>query len=239
MEKFEVIKLENREFIKFVDGKVNILFSTAENNISYKINTEEGTKNLSKLKDLFSVDEVKYTNQIHSSIVFETQDGKDLLKENGDAIISNKNNEIVGVFTADCVPVILYDTDKNIIAAIHSGWKGTIGDISRKTAEIMKNKYGAMNIKALIGPHIGSCCYEVSEELALKFSEKYGNEVRDDRMLNLEYAIRKQLEGIVENKNIKSLNICTNCNKKYKMHSYRRDSENAGRLFSFAYIKED
>ena len=155
MEKFEVIKLENREFIKFVDGKVNILFSTAENNISYKINTEEGTKNLSKLKDLFSVDEVKYTNQIHSSIVFETQDGKDLLKENGDAIISNKNNEIVGVFTADCVPVILYDTDKNIIAAIHSGWKGTIGDISRKTAEIMKNMV-EMNIKTLIYHILGT-----------------------------------------------------------------------------------
>lgn len=239
MEKFEIIKLDNMEFIKFVDGKVNILFSTAENNVSYKINTEEGTKNLNRLKDLFSVNEVKYTNQIHSSIIFETNDEKDLLKESGDAIISNKNSEIVGVFTADCVPVILYDADKNIISAIHSGWKGTIGDISRKTAEIMKNKYGAMNIKGLIGPHIGSCCYEVSEELAEKFSEKYGHEVRDNRMLSLEYAIRKQLEGIIDNENIKSLNICTNCNKEYKMHSYRRDSENAGRLFSFAYIKED
>lgn len=239
MEKFEVIKLDNMEFIKFVDGKVNILFSTAENNISYKINTEEGTTNLNKLKDLFFVDEVKYTNQIHSSIIFETNEEKDLLKESGDAIISNKNNEIVGVFTADCVPVILYDPDKNIISAIHSGWKGTIGDISRKTAEIMKNKYGAMNIKGLIGPHIGSCCYEVSEELAVKFSEKYGDEVRENRMLNLEYAIRKQLEGIVHNENIKSLNICTNCNEQYKMHSYRRDLENSGRLFSFVYIKED
>lgn len=235
--KKNLIKLENMEFLKFTDGRINILFSTAENNVSYKINTNEGKNNLEKLKEVFDVDNVKYINQIHSSIIFDLNEESEVLGKEGDGLVSTHENEIIGVFTADCVPVILYDEKKNIISAVHSGWKGTIGDISKKAAEIMKSKYGAEEIKVIIGPHIGECCYEVSEDLVNKFSDKYGEGVSKGRMLSLENAIKKQLEGIVKKDNIKSLDICTNCNSKYKMHSYRKKQDEAGRLFSFAYIK--
>lgn len=235
--KKNLIKVDDMEFLKFTDGRINILFSTAENNVSYKINTDEGKSNLKKLKEVFDVESVKYINQIHSSIIFDLNEEHEVVGKEGDGLVSTYENEIIGVFTADCVPVILYDERKNIISAVHSGWKGTIGDISKKATEIMKSRYGAEEIKVIIGPHIGECCYEVSEDLANKFSDKYGKHVSKGRMLSLENAIKKQLEGIVKRDNIKSLGICTNCNSEYKMHSYRRKLDEAGRLFSFVYIK--
>ena len=85
----------------------------------------------------------------------------------GDAIITNVKNVIIGVFTADCVPVILVDEENKVIAAIHSGWRGTFESITLKTIKKMKEEFNTneINIKAYIGPHIRKCCYEVSEEL--------------------------------------------------------------------------
>ena len=100
----------------------------------------------------------------------------------------------------------------------------------------MKEKYGCENIKVIIGPHVRQCCYEVSEDLAEKFSEEFGKEVCNGRMLNLEKCVEIQLKGIVKKENITSTRICTYCEKEVKMHSYRQDQEKSGRLFSSIFI---
>ena len=235
---FKRINKDGMEFLEVEDGKINILFSLATNDISYKITSEEGRRNLEKLKDRFEVKEVNFTNQIHSNFIINLDEEIDSTKKEADALILSRKNEIVGVFTADCVPVVLYDKEKEVIAAVHSGWKGTIADISRKVAYQMKDKYDCKNIKVIIGPCVGKCCYQVSEELVTKFKEKYGENVADGRMLDLKFAIRKQLEDIIKNENIRDLDLCTNCNTDYELHSYRRKMEDSGRLFSFAFIKE-
>ena len=226
------------EFLEFEDGKIKILFSLATNDVSYKLASKDGRGNLEKLKDRFEVEKVNFTNQIHSDLIINLDEEIDSTTKEADALILSRKNEIVGVFTADCVPVILYDKEREVIAAVHSGWKGTIADISRKVAFQMKDKYNCKDIKAIIGPCVGKCCYQVSEELATKFKEKYGEDVADGRMLDLKFAIRKQLEGIIKDENISDLDLCTNCNTDYELHSYRRKAEEAGRLFSFAFIKE-
>ena len=148
-----------------------------------------------------------------------------------------------GIFTADCVPVILVDTSKNVIAAIHSGWKGTNTLIVSKTIERMKETYGTLtkNIKAYIGPHIGGCCYEVSKELIEEFTSKeiYSNiKISDNNKLDLEKCIIAQLnEKGIKQKNIKITNACTSCSKEYELYSYRNSENNNGRMFSFVYIK--
>ena len=212
--------IDNKEFIVFNDGNIKVRFSTALNNINYKKEDEEGKKNLEDLKEIFKVDKVLYVNQTHSS----------------DFIDATFENTLIGVFTADCVPVIAYDKEKEVIAAIHSGWKGTYTKIARKTCEYMKEKYGCENIKVIIGPHVRQCCYEVSEDLAEKFSEEFGKEVCNGRMLNLEKCVEIQLKGIVKKENITSTRICTCCEKEVKMHSYRQDQEKSGRLFSSIFI---
>ena len=88
-------------------------------------------------------------------------------KLDGDGIVTKEKNVAIGVFTADCVPIVLVDTKNKIIDALHSGWKGTLNNIASQGVKVMKETYGADEnyIKAFIGPHNKSCCYEVSEEL--------------------------------------------------------------------------
>ena len=236
-----IIDLNNlqryKDFIIIEGDKVNIVFSTAERGRSFNRNTDEGRENLDSLKKDFMAKEVVYLNQIHSDKVF-VYEGNDLefIKNEGDALITDKEKVIIGAFTADCVPVILVDETKGVIAAIHSGWKGTYNKIARKTCEYMKEKYGCENIKVIIGPHVRQCCYEVSEDLVEKFSEEFGKDVCNGRMLNLEKCVEIQLKGIVKKENITSTRICTYCEKEVKMHSYREDQEKSGRLFSSIFI---
>ena len=89
----------------------------------------------------------------------------------------------------------MIDEEKEVIAAIHSGWKGTFESITLKTIEKMKLEFNSneSNIKAYIGPHIKKCCYEVSEELKFKFIDKKKTinkeELFDGNNLNLEACI--------------------------------------------------
>lgn len=232
----KIFEKDGMEFIKIEGRGIDIYFSTAKNGVSYKLADEKTKRNIFKLKDVFNTKEAHYTNQIHSDIIIDLDKEESEDKE-ADGIITNKLNEIVGVFAADCIPVIIYDEEAKVIAAVHSGWKGTIADISKKACEKMKTIYGCKNLKVVIGPGIGQCCYQVSEELAQKFSNKYGNKVVNGRMLDLKEAIKVQLSDLVERNNILDLNICTNCSEEYHLHSYRRDQEASGRLFGFAYIK--
>ena len=122
MKKFKLVKVDNFNFLSFDDDKVGIYFSTADENLDFNKNTEQGLLNLNNLKEWFNVKEVGYLNQTHSDKIFD-YDG---INHNGDAIITNKKQVLIGVFTADCVPVIIYDRKKLVVAAVHSGWKGTI-----------------------------------------------------------------------------------------------------------------
>lgn len=228
----------NYEFIKLQDDKAVILFSTAKHGMSFNKNTEEGLQNLENIKGHFDIEQIGYLNQIHSDLIFNFDgDIKD-----GDAIITDKPKTAVGVFTADCVPVILVDTTKGVIAAVHSGWKGTKALIVSKTIERLHVEYGtqAKDIKVYIGPHIGGCCYEISRELIEEFTreEIYSNiRISNDNKLDLEKCIFAQLsqKGVNE-ENIITTNTCTACNKQYELYSYRLNKNKQGRMFSFAYL---
>lgn len=229
--------LNNMEFITESDEGVNINFSTAYNKVDYKKERIEGKGNIETLKEVFNIKDTYYINQIHSDIVVDASNISHKGEVDGDAIVYKGENIAVGVFTADCVPVIIYDKEKKVISAVHSGWKGTYDEITKKTCEYMKNTYGCNELKIVIGPHIKKCCYEVSEELVEKFKDKFGTGINENRNLNLEQCIFNQVKGIVKDENIKSLGICTYCNKEVELHSYRVQKENSGRLFSFVFVK--
>ncbi|MBW6409813.1 peptidoglycan editing factor PgeF [Clostridium weizhouense] len=247
MNNIDYKKLEKKD--GFIIIKINniakIIFSTAENERSFNRNTKEGINELDLLKDEFSVKNVVYLKQVHSNNVL-SYDNKNIEINNkeGDAIITNNKNVIIGVFTADCVPVILIDEVKKVLATVHSGWRGTFESITLKTIEKMKKDYNceSKNIKAYIGPHIRSCCYEVSEELKHKFikkkkdiNEKY---LFNGRNLNLELCIVNDLRnsGLLEN-NINTLGLCTYCNNDIKLYSYRKSNGDYGRMFAFGILE--
>ena len=90
-----------------------------------------------------------------------------------DAFITNLPGVSIGVRTADCVPVLLYDPGNHVIAAVHSGWKGTVQMISRKVIGIMEDEYGTnpSDLQAVIGPCIGPESFQVGEDVAAVFKD--------------------------------------------------------------------
>ena len=94
-------------------------------------------------------------------------------KVKADAVITNQKKLPIAVLTADCVPILLYDTKKNMVAAIHAGWKGALNGIIKNVVRFMVKKgCKRNNIIAAIGPCIGVDSYNVGEDLKKKFLRK-------------------------------------------------------------------
>lgn len=91
--------------------------------------------------------------------------------EGYDAFICKFPGIAIGVRTADCVPILLYDPVQWVVAAIHSGWKGTVLKIAQKTIGLMKCDFGCLpeNLRAIIGPAIGPNSFQVGPEVVDKF----------------------------------------------------------------------
>lgn len=234
-----------KDYLVIDNENYKVVFSTAEEGKNFNRHTDDGVRTLESLINEFKIEDVLYLRQVHSEEIVIDEDvcRNNIIQMEADAIISKTKNIAIGVFTADCVPIILIDEQNKVGAAIHSGWKGTFNSITKKTIIKLKEIYGkdTSNIKAYIGAHIRVCCYEVSEEL----KEKFINEKEIDkeilfngRNLNLEECILKDLreEGIKE-ENIISLEMCTSCSKEIKLHSYRKSEGDYGRLFSFLILK--
>ena len=115
----------------------------------------------------FVHDHLLLLNQIHSNevVIIDAPEkiyGAQNLPK-ADALVTNLKNVVIGVVTADCAPILLMDEEKEIIAAIHAGWRGARFGIINSTIAAMKN-LGAKNVKAIIGPMIQQKSYEISQE---------------------------------------------------------------------------
>lgn len=246
MKKIDKSELNIKKDFIIIDNKnTKVVFTTAMNHKSYNRNTEEGVKNLTQLKKEFNIKNLIYLKQIHSDIIvsYKGEEEKEVIAKEGDAIVTNIEDTIIGVFTADCTPVIIVDDEQKVLAAVHSGWKGTFKSITKKTIEKLVREYNVKceNLKVYIGPHIRQCCYEISEELKEKFIEE--KNLEDNRMfkgrnLSMEECILEDLrECNIKEENINSINLCTYCEKDIELFSYRGSNGDYGRLFAFAFIK--
>lgn len=241
----KVYSCENNEFLIYPMKNITIGFSTAENGLNFNKFMPEGRENLHKLKKWFKVKEVIFLNQVHGVKVNSYNGDKEITDTDGDGIVTKEISTLIGVFTADCVPIIIVDEALGIIAALHSGWKGTLNNIAFQGINEMINLYGskAENMKAFIGPHNKVCCYEVSEELIDTFNENdmfKEENINEGRKLNLQRCIEIELTkaGILP-ENIVAVNLCTYCSEKTKLYSYRKKEESKGRLFSFVFANEE
>ena len=94
---------------------------------------------------------------------------------NADALITNTPGLLLGVQTADCVPILLADTKRRVVAAIHAGWRGTLARIAIKTLGRMRMEFGtrASDVVAALGPAVGQGCYEVGADVAQAFANQF------------------------------------------------------------------
>jgi YfiH family protein len=169
--------------------------------------------------------------QIHSAACVSAAGRPGLLGE-GDALLENTPGAVVAVKTADCIPILLVDERRRAVAAVHAGWRGTVARIAARAVEAMGARFGtaAGDLHAAIGPGIGECCYQVGPEVAAHF----GGQGRGH--IDLAAENRRQLEEVgVTPGRVYASNLCTMC-RPGEFHSFRRDKEAAGRMYSFVGI---
>jgi YfiH family protein len=196
--------------------------------------------------------------QVHSGIVqavrqehgavegrLQTADGKAVLE--GDGLITDVPGILLGVGTADCVPVLVVDVAKRVVAAFHAGWRGTVARIVELGVARMQAQYRSQpaDIVAAVGPSIGLCCYTVGEEVRAEFGKQFGysNELfsrasdAGEIRLNLWEANRRQLldSGITEAR-ITMMGECTACARTQsgamRYFSHRAEHGIAGRMLN-------
>ncbi|OGG10929.1 hypothetical protein A3J20_00590 [Candidatus Gottesmanbacteria bacterium RIFCSPLOWO2_02_FULL_42_29] len=164
------------------------------------------------------------SEQVHGSRIQKT-DSRTFYKDCDGLLCENKSTLLVK--TADCLPVFFYSAHKKTVAAVHAGWRGLSKGIMTETIEIFRQMgIEAASLIAVIGPHIGSCCYQVSADLVNKFGKiiadtDFYQKKDSDYYLDLSAIARYQLQMAgVKAANIEDMQVCTCHNLEYA--SYRR-----------------
>jgi len=139
---------------------------------------ENVQQNRKLFQSALAADELTFVSlkQFHSDVVCGFSSPLDALCS-GDAAITNTPNLLLGIQTADCVPILLLDPKKRAVAAVHAGWRGTLQRIVEKTIGQMKMEFkiNPSDLLAAVGPAIGGCCYEVGTEVAAAFLSQFAN----------------------------------------------------------------
>lgn len=213
-----------------------------DNNFSFKIpkvfNVFTPSK-LSEIVKIYHLDKYYHLNQIHSNIV-NIVTSSSPINITGDALITNKVNTPLVIKTADCIAIVLYDRVNNVLAAVHSGWRGTLNSIVVDTANMMINKFNSnpKDIEAYLYPSIRKCHFEVDNDVYMLFKPKYSKFItkrKDKYYIDLQGIVKSNLESLGVTK-INDSNICTYCNCD-KYYSYRFNKTN-NRNYLITYIEE-
>ncbi len=137
-------------------------------------------ENYEIVKKAMGFDKIVFTKQLHTDVVevvdeTNAADCKNSFDYGVDGVVTNRKNLALCAFTADCVPVLLYDPTLEVIGAVHSGWRGTVKKISVNAVRLMEERFGCKpeNIIAAIGPSIGKCCFEIGADAAVMFEDSH------------------------------------------------------------------
>jgi hypothetical protein len=158
--------------------------------------------------------------------------------EEADAVVSLRPDVAACVSVADCVPVLLADPASGAVAAIHAGWRGTIARVAAAAVERLVAEVGAEpgRLLAVVGPSIGPCCYEVSEELAARFRAEIDADVAGaaaGTRLDLWRAnVHVLADAGLSPERVEVLGRCTACDAS-RFFSHRRDAGRTGRQVAF------
>ena len=137
-----------------------------------------------------------------------------------DALVTDRQGIALFATYADCYPIVLWDPEKRVAGLVHAGWRGTEAGVARGAVALMRDEYGCRHVRAGIGPGICGRCYEVGEEVALKFDARFvAPGSRGRWLLDLAAANAAQLEdaGV---RAVYDIGMCTK--ESYLFPSHRR-----------------
>lgn len=173
--------------------------------------------------------------QVHSVRPVEVSQWREDME--ADALICREPGVRAGVKTADCVPILLADPARRVVAAIHAGWRGTAGDIAGATVRHLSAHCGSdpANLLAALGPSIGPCCFEVGAEVAALFQDVFPerNDLDRKTFLDLRLANARLLARAgVPAAAIDADGVPCTCCWGVEFHSWRRDRRAGERMLA-------
>ena len=200
----------------------------------------------------FPVLQMHQVHDVHVAVI-DTPDINPGQLDGYDAMFTNLRGLAIGVRTADCIPILLYDPVNKAAAAVHSGWRGTVAKILHKVINKMLNTYGTApsDLLAVIGPGICADCFQVGEEVALNFKEagfdvnsiwsfrgpRNGSDMSGGHHIDLKEACRQTLtECGVKKENIQISDLCTYEDNDL-LYSARKETIGCGRNITCIMIR--
>ncbi len=201
------------------------------------------------LKEVIDLEHVVFSQQAHGtngiviSEEYKLQCPIDVPSVQGDIIITDRSKIGIGILTADCLPVIFYDSKKHVLAVAHAGWKGSIAGVSKRAIKMMQDRFKSdpKDIEVYFGPCAKSCCYEVKHDFLEHLEHMNHSHFIEDRKNKLYFdniSLNKQqlLELGIDEANINTeYNHCTMCNEQYC--SYRKSDKTPDRQVTIAILK--
>jgi len=208
---------------------------------------ERVARNWRLIADAFglSVSQFFPIDQVHGDRIVVVEDLQDETSPvRCDAVLTARRGVALAVKTADCVPLLLVDREKQVVGVVHAGWRGTALGIAGKAVKALKERYSSKpgDTLAAIGPAVGVCCYQVDGKVFDAFKRSVSVRERAFRacqdvegrwMLDLESANRIQLvEAGIPRENIFSAALCTSCRRDL-FFSHRAEKGGTGRHLNF------
>ena len=194
----------------------------------------------------------RQTHTTNVRIVTDADRGKGITRERDytdvDGLVTNVPGICLVTSYADCVPLFFVDPVKKVIGLSHSGWRGTVGKIGRKTVELMHERFGSdpADILAAVGPSVCMDCYEVSSDVIEKFKEAFPENCweqlfyeKPDGKYQLDLWKANELiflESGMLPEHIAVTNVCTHCNSDI-LYSHRAAGDKRGNLCAFLALK--
>lgn len=191
-----------------------------------------------------------WLKQVHGDqIVKVTPSRKPQGDSCADALISSVPGTALGIFTADCIPLFIWDRRLSVVGIAHAGWRGVHQGIARKMVHAFRQNYASRfeDLRAVVGPGIRGCCYEVGSEFSEVFPEfyapaeriadEYPDSVSSKGYLDLGKVIASDLEGAgLPPSHLTDLGWCTCCMKE-SFFSYRREKGTQERMISVIMLR--
>lgn len=184
---------------------------------------------------------VKQVHGTDALVVDRALTSSDRFSGGWDALVTDQRGIMVAVRTADCVPVLMHDPKRRVVAAVHAGWRGAVAGIVGKTISVMGARFGTApeHVQVSIGPSAGVCCYEVDQTVLDTLPEAcpdFPRVVRGHRggkaHLDLKMLIKEQARSAgIRPDSITCVNLCTICHEDL-FFSYRREGKVIGTMVS-------
>ena len=185
----------------------------------------------------FDLARLTFARQVHGAtcLVVDGRSPGEVAAAEADALLCTEPGRAIGVFTADCLPILLGD-GAGRVAVAHAGWRGTVAGVAAAAVRALREAGAAPGaLRAVLGPCIGPCCFEVGEEVATEFDRVAPAAVLREAGRKAHVDLRAANATLLEAADVRRVTVvprCTVCEAE-SFFSYRRDGAGIGQMLSF------